>query len=83
MKAESWFWLSFADDGGFRGAAQVQANSFLAAVLEANRLGINPGGECCGLEITAEMVEASGMPVNKLLSEAEIAEPVNSSGECL
>ncbi len=45
------FWLSFADDNGFRGAVIVHANDFLEAVMEANLHSINPHGECQGVEI--------------------------------
>jgi hypothetical protein len=45
------FWLSFADDDGFRGAVIVHANDFLEAIMRCNLEGINPHGECQGREI--------------------------------
>ena len=42
------FWLSFADEDGFRGAAFVEAEDLIAAVRRAHLLGINPGGQVLG-----------------------------------
>lgn len=49
------WWLSFADDEGFRGALIIHANDFREAVMEANLRGLNPHGECKGLEVPAAM----------------------------
>jgi hypothetical protein len=40
----AWYWLSFADETGFLGAAMVRAHGITTAVVEAKRLGIHPGG---------------------------------------
>lgn len=48
------FWLSFADDDGFRGALIVHATEFIEAVMQTNLRGVNPGGECVGVKISAE-----------------------------
>lgn len=50
------YWLSFADaslpkGSQFLGAVIVEAASLIAAVQEAHRLGINPGGEVAGYPI--------------------------------
>lgn len=43
------WWLSFADEAGFKGAVIVpDVEEFLAAVLLTHALGLNPGGECVG-----------------------------------
>lgn len=45
------WWLSFADDDGFRGVALVDAEDFPSAHLRASILGLNPGGEVVGFEL--------------------------------
>ncbi len=45
------WWLSFADDEGFRGACVVDVgedDDFLQAVMISHSLGINPGGQVLG-----------------------------------
>jgi hypothetical protein len=51
QEIETWWWLSFADDNGFRGAAMVRGRGILSAVHEASRLGLNPGGDVAGLSL--------------------------------
>ena len=48
---QRWWWLSFADDDGFRGLVILEAPGFIAAVEKSRELGINPGGQVRGLEI--------------------------------
>lgn len=43
--AARWYYLSFADDGGFLGGVIVGSCGFLTAIQRATELGINPGGE--------------------------------------
>lgn len=40
-----WWWLSFADETGFLGAAIVRGVDAHDAVRRSHRLGLNPGGE--------------------------------------
>jgi hypothetical protein len=40
-----WWWLSFADETGFLGAAIIQAGGIIEAASTAERLGCNPGGQ--------------------------------------
>jgi hypothetical protein len=47
LQLYTW-WLSYADIRGPRGVCIVRETSFLAAVAEARRLGISPGGQCRG-----------------------------------
>lgn len=54
------YWLSFADPtlpkgSQFLGAVIVEATSLIAAVQEAHRRGINPGGEVAGHPILIEV----------------------------
>lgn len=46
---EAW-WLSFADEGGFRGALIIHAEDFTTAVMESTIRGLNPHGEVQGNE---------------------------------
>jgi len=71
-------WLSFADgslpEGSqFLGVVIVEAWSFLDAVMQAHRRGINPGGEVQGVEIPRAL-EIPAEYVNRLLSRAECEE---------
>lgn len=73
-----WHWLSFADGNlpkgsQFLGAALVRAPNFIAAVMEAHRLGINPGGEVQGTEAPECFSPRPGW-CNRLLSRKECAE---------
>ena len=71
------WWLSFCDEEkpeGSRllGVSLVEGEDFLPAVLNAHRLGCNPGGQVLGLpfpEAKAALVGASWK--NRLLSRAE------------
>lgn len=66
----TWWWLSYADDDGFRGGAFVQAHSFEAACVESKRLGISPGGQVHGTETPTTGPFESG----RLYSQEEIAQ---------
>ena len=48
--AKMW-WLSFADDTGFKGAVIVHANDFVEALFQANLHQCNPHGECQGMPV--------------------------------
>jgi hypothetical protein len=39
------YYLSFADEGGFRGAMWIRAVGPMSAIRRSHVLGINPGGE--------------------------------------
>lgn len=44
----TWFYISFArakSQGGFLGGTVIEADSVSGALAEANRRGLNPGGE--------------------------------------
>ena len=67
IRMSEWWYLSFADEHGFRGGCFVEALSeelppnltppdpkhlpLVLAILRANRLGISPGGEVRGLPV--------------------------------
>jgi hypothetical protein len=46
-----WFYVSFADESGFKGAVIVEARGITSAVLRCNVLGVNPHGQAMGLAI--------------------------------
>jgi len=53
------WWLSFADGNKpkgsqFLGAIIIHANDFIEAITETHMLGINPGGECQGMQVPPE-----------------------------
>lgn len=68
------FWLSFADDNGFRGAALVQGASLGDAVRRATALGINPGGEVLGPEYPpdAAQYDVALANMNRLMKKPEL-----------
>lgn len=66
-----WFYLSFAGEEGFRGAAIVEARGIAGAVSRCNVLQINPHGEVMGVPIG----DAAKVPPDardRLLSKAEL-----------
>lgn len=66
-----WFYLSFADEDGFKGGCFVLAPGFASAVERARALGLNPGGGVRGAELLAGKVPPSEMQ-NRLLSMADL-----------
>lgn len=75
----TFWWLSFAGDDGFRGGCVVgPTDDFLDAVQLAHRLGINPGGEVCGVELDGDIPEKWR---DKLLDEEDIQALDRAMGE--
>ena len=72
------WWLSFAA-AEFLGACSVEAPTFLAAVKVAHALGINPGGECLGIEVPAGL-EGPARFHDRLLTKAEADEFGSETG---
>ena len=69
-----WWYLSFAGgDEGWRGGVIVLAHGFATALLEANRLKINPHGEVSGHPIPGDKAPALKFR-NRLLTKAELEE---------
>ena len=70
---DSVWWLSFADEGGFRGAVIAHGEEFLEALMRVNLLGINPHGECQGMgPIPADVIPEKWL--NRVLTKAECEE---------
>jgi hypothetical protein len=69
-----WFYLSFATDFEFLGAAVVRAQGLLTAVERASNLGISPGGDvvCQGPIPRKDLHRVPGGLRNRLLTEAEV-----------
>lgn len=75
------WWLSFADDSGFRGACIVSAPSFMLAHTAASMHGCNPGGEMRGWELP-EDAEIGERWMNRLLSIDDVrAFDLDSGGD--
>jgi len=67
-----WWWLSFSKAAvGNLGVCVVQAGSFLAAVNEANRLGVSVPGASVYAEELSDMLALNEGMVNRLLTEDE------------
>lgn len=85
MDRVSWWYLSYCDDDGFRGCCVVKASDMLSATMASIIIGINPGGEVLGAEMTDE--HAAPFPKDVLISKEELfridanAVRVNSAGE--
>ena len=63
------YYLSFADENGFRGGCFVMAHGVITAIERTNQLGINPGGEvACWGPVPAPEDGA----MDKLLTKQEI-----------
>jgi len=75
---ERWWWLSFAEDApqngrGFLGACLVRGHGLVGATCAAHALGINPGGEVCGVEVPDSFSVKSGW-AQRLLTREECVE---------
>jgi hypothetical protein len=69
-----WWYLSFADpEHGWKGGVIVLAHGFATALLEAQRLRINPHGEVTGHPIPNDKTPAPKFR-NRLLTKAELEE---------
>lgn len=72
------YYMSFADDDGWRGAVIVAADTFSLAVAKTHQLGINPGGEIAA-------VDCSPAPAaewyDRLLDRAQLRELGRSMGD--
>ena len=69
-----YWWLSFADAEGFRGACLVLATDFMDAHRQTIRLGLNPGGEVQGIALDKAKEPKDLLPFvpDKLYSKADI-----------
>ncbi len=67
--------LCFRVGGAFEGVLFIEASSLGAALWEAERSGIDPGGECDAIELHAD--DAQAIPrkfIGRLLDEDELTE---------
>ena len=65
------FYLSFADEQGFIGALIIAGSDFLHAIGNARTLGLHPGGEVAGKDIT-DFPEQPAEFVGRLLSREDL-----------
>jgi len=75
--ATHYWWLSYADQGGWRGAVIVHAETFLDACAQARTLGISPGGQVRGvgpMTLSLDDLRTLRPFLNRLLDKAEADE---------
>ena len=72
----SWFYCSFADHGGFRGALFMRAKGPTHLIREATKLGINPGGEVMFVKLKDTDPIPDGKYLNRLLDKKTLQEAV-------
>jgi hypothetical protein len=68
-----WFYLSYADDDGFRGALILEAHGEMHAIELAQRLGLSPGGQVVVWEVPEDV--AATLPAaakGRLLSKPDL-----------
>lgn len=65
------FYLSYASETEFLGAIIIETRGMTTAMMETHALGINPGGECMGIEIPPENYPPKEC-WNRLLSREEV-----------
>lgn len=63
------YYLSFADEDGFRGGVFIEAHGVVSAAEKASELGINPGGEVACWGPVPPPVDSA---MNRLLSKEEV-----------
>jgi hypothetical protein len=71
-KQWGWFYLSWADEKGWLGAAYIRAYGPVTARLRCSAMEINPGGQCIILRIPADMTLPPVEYRNRLLNKEEI-----------
>lgn len=73
QEPERWFWVSFADEDGFRGACIVRAHGLVTATMETHRRGINPGGSVQTMPFPPSLEHLNFTEwANILLSKADV-----------
>jgi hypothetical protein len=76
-----WFFLSFANEHQFLGAAIVRAHGLITAVERASSLGIMPGGDVEHTAILRKDIYRVPLTLrNRLLSEAEVRAELDGKG---
>jgi hypothetical protein len=79
---EKVMWLSFADEGGFRGVIIIKAHGIADALTKCNVLGINPGGQVAGHEIPDEYaLNIKADEMNKCLTKEYITKRFNAKSQ--
>jgi len=68
-----WWYLSYADEKGFRGGVIIEARGFTGAAYLSNLMKYSPGGEVTGLPIPPDKLPAESHR-NRLLTLDELRE---------
>lgn len=68
---QKWFYLSYADQDGFRGGLYTQAYGFVEATTRAAQTGISPGGEVYAIECPKQKLPAPEFR-ERLLTKAQL-----------
>jgi hypothetical protein len=68
-----WWYLSFADDDGFRGGVFVWAQGFATAITVTRALKINPGGQVMGVPALDDWMPPEKYQ-HRLLTLAELSQ---------
>ena len=71
--ATSFWYLSYAETGKFKGGIIVRAFGFVHACQRTRDLNINPGGQVLGFPVPSTNIPQSKY-LDRLLSEAELTE---------
>ncbi|HEY9139665.1 MAG TPA: hypothetical protein VIN93_02175 [Bryobacteraceae bacterium] len=80
-RPQSWCFLSFATETEFRGGAIVKGATTRAAVANARKLGITPGGEVIRWPIPPEhLPDVPEEMRGRLLTEREIRRRLGGKG---
>jgi hypothetical protein len=74
------FYLSYADDKGFRGVVYVEAHGPASAAMRANAYNLSPGGEVFIVEVPDDKLPDYKY-WNRLLTKAEV-QAANPDDEC-
>jgi hypothetical protein len=66
------WWLSYANDEGFRGVVITYASDFLSACMKSKMLGVSPGGQVRGFELPPEAEsEIAAQDLDRCLNQEE------------
>jgi hypothetical protein len=66
------WWLSYANDEGFRGVVITYSSDFLTACMRSRMLGVSPGGQVRGFELPPEAEsEIAAQDLDRCLNQEE------------
>lgn len=76
MKNMKLFYISFATEIGFLGATVLESYDEKSVLIEANKHGLNPGGQAAIVELPYKALEASDIRImqGKLMTKQQMLE---------